>query len=132
MRFKKYLLISVTLLAACEPFSHSRGNVTAEGQFRSFIIGQTTMEDVLRKCGTPSLHKNNFTWIYTGGVSEETSFKGIEIKDRAIIRLSFDANKVLKNKELIRPSNNVYHFDEDTTDLMSNQEVENLLKKSND
>ncbi len=132
MRFGNYLLISSLLLTSCEPFVNSRGNVIAEKQFESFVIGKTTMEDVLESCGTPSLHKNNFTWIYIGGRSEETSFKGIEMKDRAMVRLTFSENKVLANKEIVRPSNNVYNFNEETTSLISNKEAESLLRRSHD
>ena len=132
MRFGNYLLISSILLASCEPFVNSRGNVIAEGQLDSFVIGQTTMEDVLKSCGTPSLHKDNFTWIYIGGRSEETSFKGIEMKNRIVIRLTFDTNKVLKNKEIVRPSNSGFSFDEETTDLISNKEVGAILERSHD
>lgn len=131
MRFKHYLLISSVLLASCEPFVNSRGNVIAERQLESLIIGQTTMEDVLRSCGTPSLHRNNFTWIYIGGRSEETSFEGIEMKNRIVIKLTFDTNKILKNKEIIRPTNG-FEFDEETTGLISNKEVEALLERAHD
>lgn len=132
MRFGNCLLISCLLWASCEPFVNSRGNVIAEKQFESFVIGKTTMEDVLESCGTPSLHRDNFTWIYVGGKSEETSFKGIEMKDRAMVRLTFSENKVLSNKEIVRPSNNVYNFNEETTNLISGNEAESLLKKTHD
>ena len=90
------------------------------------------MEDVLKSCGTPSLHRDNFTWIYIGGRSEETSFEGVEMKNRIVIKLTFDTNKVLKNKEVIRPSSNKFSFDEETTDLISNEEVGALLERSHD
>lgn len=132
MHFGKYLLISSVFLASCEPFVNSRGNVIAEKHLESFVIGQTTMEDVLESCGTPSLHRDNFTWIYLGGRSEETSFKGVEMKGRAAIKLTFDKNKVLKNKEVIRPSNGGFSFDEETTDLISDKEASALLKGTHD
>ena len=136
MSLKKHLSVSSLLfasvfslvLASCEPFINSRGNVVAEKYLESFVIGKTTMEDVLNTCGTPSLHRDNFTWIYIGGRSEETSFKGIEMKNRVAIKLTFDTNKVLKNKETIRPANGKFSFDEGTTDLISSKEVESLLK----
>jgi outer membrane protein assembly factor BamE (lipoprotein component of BamABCDE complex) len=87
------------------------------------------MEDVLKKCGTPSLHKNNFTWIYIGGHAEEVAFKDIEIKDRSVIKLIFDENKVLKDKIITHPTKEDYNFDEEVTDLISNTEVKALLKK---
>ena len=116
-------------LVSCEPFVNSRGNVVAEKEIGSFIVGKTTMEDVLRSCGSPSLHKDNFTWIYIGGRSEEVSFSGVQLKDRSVIKLIFDKNKVLKDKVMIRPSNEKYSFDEEFTELISNKEVEILLKK---
>lgn len=132
MRFRNYLLVASLLLASCEPFINSRGNVVAEKQFESFVEGRTTMEDVIESCGTPSLHKDNFTWIYLGGRSEETSFKGIEVKNRTMIKLTFDTNKVLKSKEIIRSSGSIYNFDKETTSLISNAEAGSLLRKSHD
>ncbi|MBO7642143.1 MAG: hypothetical protein J6S86_03205 [Alphaproteobacteria bacterium] len=132
MRFMNCLLVGSLLLASCEPFINSRGNVVAEKQFESFIEGRTTMEEVIESCGTPSLHKDNFTWIYLGGRSEETSFKGIEMKNRTMIRLTFDTNKVLKSKKIIRSSGNTYNFDEEMTGLISNAEAGSLLKKPHD
>jgi len=132
MRFKSGLFVSLLFLASCEPFVNSRGNVVAIKQVDSFIIGKTTMEDVLRSCGTPSLHKNNFTWIYIGGRSEEVSFKNTEIKDRYVLKLIFDKNKVLKDKIVTHPTKEDYSFDEEVTDLISNAEVEALLKKGHE
>lgn len=124
--------MSSLLLASCEPFVNSRGNVVAEKQFESLVEGKTTMEDVLVSCGTPSLHRDNFTWIYLGGRSEETSFKGVEMKNRTMIRLKFDTNRILKNKEIVHPSDDEYNFNEETTYLISNAEAGSLLKKSHD
>lgn len=136
MRFKSCFLVSslslaCLLLVSCQPFVNSRGNVVAEKQFESFAIGKTTMGDVLESCGTPSLHKDNFTWIYVGGRSEETSFKGVEMRDRVVIRLTFGADRILRNKEIVRSadSDGGYDFDEETTDLISNKEAGTLLNK---
>ena len=128
MRFKDCLFVSLLFLASCEPFVNSRGNVVAIKHVDSFVIGKTTMEDVLKKCGTPSLHKNNFTWIYIGGHAKEVAFKNIEIKDRSVIKLIFDENKVLKDKIITHPTKEDYNFDEEVTDLISNAEVKALLK----
>ena len=119
-------------LASCEPFVNSRGNVVAEKEAVSFVVGRTTMEDVLKSCGSPSLHKDNFTWIYIGGRSEEASFRGIQMKERSVVKLIFDKNKVLKDKVIIHPTNKEYGFNEEVTDLISNKEVETLLKKKYD
>lgn len=127
MRFGFFFLVSSLCLAACEPFINSRGNVVAIKQVDSFTIGKTTMEDVIESCGTPSLHKNSFTWIYIGGRSEEVSFKDIEIKDRSIIKLVFDENKVLKSKEVTHPINGSYNFDDENVNLISNKEVRDIV-----
>lgn len=132
MLSRSCLLFLSLYLTSCEPFINSRGNVIAEKEVGSFVIGRTTMEDVLRSCGSPSLHKDNFTWIYIGGRSEEISFGGTQIKDRSVIKLIFDKNKVLKDKVIIHPTNKEYSFNEETTDLISNKEVETLLKKKYD
>ncbi len=128
MPLKKYLVVSVLVLASCQPFINSRGNVVAEQKVDSFIIGKTTMSDVLRECGTPSLHKNDFTWIYIGGVSEEISFKSVNMKNKVIIKLIFDQNKILREKIVTKPKETEYSFNPDTTNLITDQEVNSLLK----
>ena len=132
MRFKSSLLVSLLFLASCEPIVNSRGNVIAIKQIDNFVIGKTTMEDVLKSCGTPSLHKNNFTWIYIGGHSEEVAFKNVEIKDRSVVKLIFDENKTLKDKIVTHPAKEDLYFDEEVTNLISNAEVKALLKKGHE
>ena len=129
MLLKKCLFFFSLFIVSCEPFVNSRGNVVIKKEIDSLIVGQTTMEDVLRSCGSPSLHKDSFTWIYIGGRSEEISFSGTHLKDRSVIKLIFDKNKVLKNKIVLHPKNEECSFVEEFTDLISNKEVENLLKK---
>lgn len=129
MRFREFFFVSLLCLVACEPFVNSRGNVIAIKQIDSFTIGKTTMEDVLKTCGTPSLHKDNFTWIYIGGRSEEVSFKDVEMKNRSIIKLFFDKNKVLKNTVVTHPANSTYNFDDENTNLISSKEVKNIVAK---
>lgn len=129
MRFREFFFVSLLCLVACEPFVNSRGNVIAIKQIDSFMIGKTTMEDVLKTCGTPSLHKDNFTWIYVGGRSEEVSFKDVEMKNRSIIKLFFDKNKVLKNTVVTHPANSTYNFDDENTNLISSKEVKNIVAK---
>lgn len=128
MRSEFFFLVSSLCLAACEPFINSRGNVIAVKQVDSFTVGKTTMEDVIESCGTPSLHKNNFTWIYIGGRSEEVSFRDVEIKNRSIIKLVFDKNKVLKSKKVMHPTSSDYNFDDESTNLVSIKEVKNTVE----
>lgn len=132
MRLQKYFLVSLLVLASCRPLTNSRGNVIAEQNIDSFVIGQTTMRDVVEYCGTPSLHKDNFTWIYMGGVSEETSFKGVTMANRTIIKLIFDNNQILKDKVIIKPNQPEYKFNKEFTDLLSKKETDTLLKKNHE
>lgn len=129
MLLRSCLFLVSLFLVSCEPFVNSRGNVVIGKEVDSFIIGRTTMEDVLRSCGSPSLHKDNFTWIYIGGRSEEVSFKGIQMKERSVIKLIFDRNKVLKDKIVIHPSDKESSFDEEVTNLITKEEVDAFLKK---
>lgn len=130
MHLKKYLAVSFLVLASCQPFINSRGNVVAEQKVDSFVVGKTSMSEVLRECGTPSLHKNNFTWIYLGGVAEEVSFKKVNIKNRAVIKLIFDQNQILKDKVIIRPNNSDYSFSEEVSNLMTDEEASSLLRNN--
>jgi outer membrane protein assembly factor BamE (lipoprotein component of BamABCDE complex) len=90
-----------------------------EENANGFVVGRTTMDEVLEKCGTPSLHKDNYTWIYIGQKVEENNFKDIKQIYRFVVRMTFDEAKVLKSIEKIDPSKN--------DDLAMNEEYVNLI-----
>lgn len=116
-------------LSACQPFVDSRGNVVVSEHVNSFVIGKTTMDEVVRKCGTPSLHKDNFTWIYIGAKSEETSFKGIELKNQTVIKLIFDSNRILRDIKKLSPKDKDSILgDDEATSLITEAEAVALAK----
>lgn len=95
-----------------------------------FIVGKTTMADVLRKCGTPSLHKDDFTWIYVGCRSEEVAFGSVDLKNRFIVRMRFGPNKILQSLEKINPrESDEIITDEGITNLISDKEVRAKVEK---
>ena len=117
-------------LISCEPFINSRGNMTILENVDSFIVGKTTMDEVLSKCGTPSLHKDNFTWIYISARSEEQAFHGVQMKNRVVVKLTFDSNRILKDVEKNSPKNiDSLLNDDEFTNLISEKEADNLIKK---
>lgn len=125
----KFLLPCFLLLISCQPFVDSRGNVVIQEQVDSFVIGQTTMDEVIERCGTPSLHKDNLTWIYIGARSEETSFRGIELKNQNVIVLTFDSNKILRNIGKLSPKDrDCILCDDEATNLITESEAANLVK----
>ena len=127
---KIFTFSSVVLLAACQPFVDSRGNVVISEHVDSFAIGQTTMDEVIQKCGTPSLHKDNFNWIYIGAKSEETSFKGVELKNQTVVQLTFDSNRILKDIKKWHPKDKgSFLEDNEATDLITEAEANGLVKK---
>jgi outer membrane protein assembly factor BamE (lipoprotein component of BamABCDE complex) len=97
----KFLVLGLCFLAACQPRVNSRGNITVEENLGQFIEGKTTMDDVLQKCGTPSLHQDNYSWIYIGSKVEEDNFKKIKLTYQFIVKMTFDQNKILKRIERI-------------------------------
>ncbi len=127
---KNYLLCGILFISACQPFVNSRGNVVISEKLDSLIIGKTTMEDVIKLCGTPSLQQNEFTWIYTGAVSEETSFKGIKLKDKFVIKLIFDKNKILRDiKRKNLKTEDITLEDDKVAVLISEMEAKKLAKQ---
>jgi outer membrane protein assembly factor BamE (lipoprotein component of BamABCDE complex) len=128
---KNLLIIVLCFVAACQPRVNSRGNVTVEDSFSSFVVGKTTMENVLEKCGTPSLLRSNYSWIYIGAKVEETAFEDVKLTQRFIVRMTFDQNKILKSIEKIDPKNDSQVFmDEEITNLMNDQQAQSLVKKA--
>jgi outer membrane protein assembly factor BamE (lipoprotein component of BamABCDE complex) len=120
-----YLLIcGLCLLAACQPVIDSRGNVTVEESFNDFKVGKTTMSDVLKKCGTPSLHRDNHSWIYVGLKVEEDRLKRIKPFYKFIVKMTFDQSKILRSIEKINSTNlEEVLINEEITKLISEQQA---------
>jgi outer membrane protein assembly factor BamE (lipoprotein component of BamABCDE complex) len=117
------LILLVCLLASCQPQVNFRGNLIVEESFDTFVIGKTTASDVLRKCGTPSIHKDNFTWIYVGYMEEEDTLKNIKRVYEFIVKMTFDQNGLLKSVEKVDPKNNA--------DILMDEEFTNLIDDAN-
>ncbi|MDR0678215.1 MAG: hypothetical protein LBF44_01610 [Holosporaceae bacterium] len=128
---RNYLFVlALSLFAACQPRVNSRGNVTLEENFGSFIPGKTTVNDVLEKCGTPSLHIGNYSWIYIGSRVEESVLKEVNETYRFIMKMTFDQNKILKSIEKIdAPKNNPAIMDEEITNLINENQAKSTADK---
>ena len=93
-------------------------------------------EDVLEMCGTPSLHKDNFTWIYIGAKSEEIAFTGVNMTNRCVVKMVFDTNKVLRsvNRIPLGEDDSLLN-DEEITQLITDEQAAKrahaLLRKGN-
>ncbi len=125
---RNFILFGLLLIAACEPIKNARGNMVIGEEVDSFVIGKTTMEDVLEKCGTPSLHRDDLNWVYFSANSEVTSFKGCELKDQKIIKLKFGMDKILRDIQKITPKDVELLTDDDYTILITEGEVNKLVK----
>jgi len=120
----------ILALSACQPRIDSRGNVTLADNMKSFIVGTTTMDDVIRTCGTPSLHVDNFTWIYVGAKAEETSFSEVSLKKRLVVKFIFNENKTLKSmQEIKQPTKDVMHMDKDISNLETEKQINKKFQK---
>jgi outer membrane protein assembly factor BamE (lipoprotein component of BamABCDE complex) len=123
-------VIALMILAGCQPVINSRGNIIVEENMAGFIVGKTTMADVLKKCGTPSLHKDDFTWIYIGSQSEEVAFGSVDLKNRFIVRMQFNVDKILQSLEKINPGeSDEITTDEEITNLISDKDVNAKVEK---
>lgn len=123
MNKKRLLGFAVlALLVACQPRINSRGNVTVADNLDKFIVGRTTMSEVISMCGTPSLHKDNYTWIYIGAKSEEVAFHEVEMKDKCIVKMTFGTDKMLRSVDRIPLSDDsVVLQDESLTPLITDE-----------
>ncbi|MDR2794435.1 MAG: hypothetical protein LBB12_01515 [Holosporaceae bacterium] len=117
-------------LCSCQPKVSLRGNPAICNKYDSFVVGKTTLEDVLKNCGSPSLCHGSSILIYIGYKSEEVSFRDVELKDRITVRMEFDANGILKSiqKADEKGMSNV-GLDEDVTGLTTDAEALSTLKK---
>ncbi|MDR2068237.1 MAG: hypothetical protein LBP41_04595 [Holosporaceae bacterium] len=123
-------LLVLAVLAGCQPIVNSRGNVIVEENIAAFTVGKTSMADVLKRCGTPSLHKDDFTWIYIGSRSEEVAFGDVDLKNRFVVRMRFGSNKILQSVKIINPGeSDEISADEEITNLISAKEVSAKVKK---
>ena len=98
-----------------------RGNLELPDKLKQFSVGKTTAQDVISACGSPSLRVTPLTWIYITCRSEEVSFRNVEMKDKLIIRMTFDNNGVLRSMEKIKnkSKNGDLLPDEDATDIIT-------------
>jgi outer membrane protein assembly factor BamE (lipoprotein component of BamABCDE complex) len=114
---------------ACQPAIDSRGNVTVEESFNSFVVGKTTMSDVLEKCGTPSLHCDNYSWIYVGLKTEEDRFKNVKSFYDFIVKITFNPDRTLKLIERIDPTNRrEITMDKEVTRLIEEKQAVHQIK----
>ena len=125
MRNVSLIVFLSFLLCACQPRINARGNVALADKLETFVIGKTKASDVIEACGSPSLRKDEFTWIYIGARSEEISFREAELKDKLVVRMIFDRNGVLRSLENISQDdkNRKIRADGDQTDLITNNQA---------
>jgi len=123
---KNCLLIGfLFILCACQPKISARGNITLAEKLNTFVVGKTKADDVIEACGSPSLRKDELTWIYIGARSEEVSFRDVKLKDKIVVRMTFDHNGVLKSLENISQNNSgkrIASIDEQT-DLITDKQA---------
>lgn len=114
---KILFLSSVLLLAGCQPRVDSRGNIMLADELANFVVGKTTMSDVIQKCGTPSLHVDDFTWIYFSATAKETSFSAVSLQNRLVVKMIFDNNRVLRSIQKVKQPKTIAPMDKNITNL---------------
>lgn len=114
---KILFLSGALLLAGCQPRANPRGNIMIADELDSFVVGKTTMSDVIQKCGTPSLHADDFTWIYFSAIAKETAFSDVSLQNRLVIKMIFDSNCVLRSIQKIKQPKIVTPMDKNITAL---------------
>lgn len=88
---------ALALLGACDPKTESRGNIPRESQMQQIMVGQSTMDDVVRVVGTPSTVGtfDSKTWYYIGHHAEQWAFFDKSILEAQVLAMHFDDNRVL-------------------------------------
>ena len=114
------IALSFVCICGCQPRINSRGNITLAEKIDTFVVGKTKTADVYNACGTPSLQRGDRIWIYIGAKSEEIAFRDVEMKDKLVVRLTFDDKGILRNIE---------NVSEDKAKSEADSEVTELLKK---
>lgn len=129
---KNIVFVGMLLLVACQPRVNYRGNGLACDKFDSFKVGVTKMQDVLSSCGTPSIHKDNYDWIYISFIAHDTAFQDVSLKERSVVRLKFDRNQVLKSVDRVAlPESDEISLDGEPGKLITEAELDKILAPSN-
>lgn len=120
MNVKAVMFCSALLLIGCQPRVDSRGNIMLADELKNLVVGKTTMSDVIQRCGTPSLHVDNFTWIYISATAKETSFSEVSLKNRLVVKMTFSEDRVLRSvKKIKQPRKDIVPMDKKITHLRS-------------
>jgi outer membrane protein assembly factor BamE (lipoprotein component of BamABCDE complex) len=96
------LLVMALVSGGCQPTVNCHGNIVFDDAIAGFVVGQTKVNEVLDKCGTPSIYRDPLTWIYIKYKSEEIAFKRANAKDKLVVRMKFDQNGVLRSLDTIK------------------------------
>lgn len=125
------LIFLLFFVCACEPRVDLHGNASITENIDKFVIDKTTASDVYALCGSPSLRKDNLTWIYISWKAEDISFKEVVVKDKLVVRMKFDESGVLKSIERINQDIDtktpIVVNDEDIR-LITEKEAESIVK----
>lgn len=109
------LFTSFIFLIACQPIKAPRGNLLTDDELSQLKIGKTKTAQVLDICGSPSLFKDNHTWIYIGGIGAEHTLKTHEISNKRVVKLIFSEKGLLKKIEVSTPNEQQPTLNSETT-----------------
>lgn len=92
-----HLLITLALLAACEPTIANRGNVLDPDKVTEVKTGSSTRENVAAILGTPTMVStfDDKIWYYAGRQTKQYSFLDPEVLDQQAIEIRFDDQGVV-------------------------------------
>lgn len=106
---------SLIFLVACQPIKAPRGNLLTDNEISQLKIGSTKAAQALDICGSPSLFKDNNTWIYIGGIGAEHTLKTHEISKKRVVKLIFNKKGILKKIDVSTPDDSQITMDSETT-----------------
>lgn len=92
-RFLPALLL-IPALVACSPVTRTHGNMVSDNDLEQIHAGVSRQADVAAVLGTPSSEGtfNPNEWYYIGQVTKQMAFLAPEVKQRNVVRITFDPN----------------------------------------
>ena len=86
------ILLLLPALSACTPIVRSHGNIVDDAQLEQVKPGVSRQADVVAVLGTPSAEGtfNPNEWYYIGQVTKQTAFFAPEVKNRDVVKVTFD------------------------------------------
>ena len=96
-------LISTVTVISCSPIQATRGNLIDKNRIETVQVGIDTKSRVISQFGTPTVKSsfNEDIWLYIGEINERIAFLDPKVKERRIVKVTFDKNDTVEDISVI-------------------------------